>query len=178
MKPPAHIFHLYQQAYKLAPWRVQLQMIGVFSMMVVLVALIAGVYLNVTARGATIGREIQQMEAEILRLQRDNADLETQLALLTSIATMERRARDLGFQPVDPEKVVYIQVAGYAGKQTVILAPPPEPVAAYNTTLPPEFTQTLFDWLLESAIPTVGTRSLDLFSNLMPHPETNNRGSP
>jgi cell division protein FtsL len=157
---PQQLIH----AYKNAPWRVQLQFIGIFSLIVVLVALIAGVYLNVTARAATIGREIQDMEANILELQRDNADLENQLGLLTSIRTMERRAEDLGFQPINPAEVLYITVPGYAGRQAVSLAPPPGPVAASDSSLPPEYTQTLFDWLKETTLNPMGDRPLDWFT--------------
>lgn len=142
---PRHLLH----AYKNAPWRIQLQMIGGFSLIVVLVALVAGVYLNVTARAATIGREIQGMEATILELQRDNADLENQLGMLTSIRTMQQRAEDLGFQPINPAEVLYINAPGYAGRQAVMLAPPPGPVEASISNLPSEYTQSLFEWLLE-----------------------------
>lgn len=143
-KPP-YLLH----AYKNAPWRVQLQLIGGFSLMVVLAALIAGVYLNVTARAATIGREIQGIEAKILELQRDNADLENQLGMLTSIRTMQQRAENLGFQPVNPAEVMYVTAPGYAGRLSASLAPPPGPVAAASSSLPPEYTQSLFDWLLQ-----------------------------
>jgi hypothetical protein len=142
---PQQLIH----AYKNAPWRVQLQMIGGFSLIVVLVALVAGMYLNVTARAATIGREIQGMESTILELQRDNADLENQLGMLTSIRTMQERAEDLGFQPINPAEVTYITAPGYAGRQAVSLAPPPGPVVASASHLPAEYTQSLFDWLLE-----------------------------
>lgn len=159
---PQQLIH----AYKNAPWRVQLQLIGVFSLVVVLVALIAGVYLNVTARAATIGREIQYMEVDILRLQQDNADLENQLGLLTSIRTMEQRAEALGFQPINPAEVVYVSVPGYAGRQAVALAPPPGPVTAFDDGLPPEYTQTLLDWVIESTFNQIPDQSLNLFGEL------------
>ena len=53
------------QAYSQAPWRKQLKFIGLFLLLVVFVALIAGIYLDVTARAATIGREILIMKNEI-----------------------------------------------------------------------------------------------------------------
>lgn len=152
---PQHFLH----AYKNAPWRTQLQLIGGFSLVVVLVALVAGVYLNVTARAATIGREIQGMEVTILELQRDNADLENQLGMLTSIRTMQQRAEDLGFQPVNPAEVMYVTVPGYTGRQAATLAPPPGPVTASASSLPPEYTQSLFDWLLEVTQNNVPTQS-------------------
>lgn len=153
---PQQLIH----AYKHAPWRTQLQLIGVFSLIVVLVALIAGVYLNVTARAATVGREIQVMEEDILELLRDNADLENQLGLLTSIRTMERRAEELGFQSFNPDEVMYVSVSGYAGRQAASLAPPPGPVTVPDSALPLEYTQTLFGWLKETTLQTIHDPSL------------------
>ncbi len=61
--------------------------------------MIAALYLDVTARAAVAGREIQEMRFEITTIQRANADLETQLAELTSTAEMEHRARRPGLPP-------------------------------------------------------------------------------
>src|SRR6185436_17622358 len=71
-------------AYRQAPWRVQRQWIGAFLLAVIGVAMVAALYLDVTARAAVAGREIQEMRKEITTIQRENADLETQLADLTS----------------------------------------------------------------------------------------------
>ncbi|NJN44110.1 MAG: hypothetical protein HC806_04835 [Anaerolineae bacterium] len=123
---PQQLIH----AYKNAPWRVQLQLIGMFSLAVVVIALIAGLYLNVTARAATIGREIQDMEREILGLQHITADLENQLGLLTSIKTMERRAEDLGFQVINPAEILYVAVPGVCWASACLARPP---AWAYNS---------------------------------------------
>ena len=78
------------QAYSQAPWRKQLAMIVLFLLMVLFVALVAGIYLDVTARTATIGREVQIMQREIESLKLVNADLNSQLAVLVSSGVMER----------------------------------------------------------------------------------------
>lgn len=49
------------QAYEQTPWRRQIQAIGIFMLVVVVVALVAGINLIVTSRAATYGREIQDM---------------------------------------------------------------------------------------------------------------------
>jgi hypothetical protein len=147
-------------AYQQAPWRVQLHMVGVFSLVLVMIGLVAGIYLNVTARAATIGREILEMQEDILMLERINADLETKLASLTSIESMELRAQELGFRPLVPGESHYLLVSGYRGRQVVKLAPPPGPVLSSIPDLPPEFTQTLYDWLREFTLqPTDVQRS-------------------
>src|SRR4030042_4797331 len=95
------------QAYSQAPWRKQVQWIGAFLLVPVFLWLIAALYLDVTARAATIGREIQNLQVgqvelvnvlpdqenlSIEELKRRNADLQTQLAYLLSEKTMQKRA--------------------------------------------------------------------------------------
>jgi cell division protein FtsL len=134
------------QAHRQTPWRIQLQVIGVFLLILVMIAIIAGIYLNVTARAATIGRKIQGMQAEIQLNDRLNADLQTKLALLTTASSMEERAEELGFRPADASEITYIFVPEYAGRSPVVLAPPPGPVGLSTQILPPEFTESLIDW--------------------------------
>ncbi len=135
------------QAYYQAPWRKQLQYIVFFLLVLVMGAVVAGIYLNVTARAVTVGQEIQLMQKEIEHLKRSNADLETTLAFLTSTSMMEERARALGFQPVEPEKLVFVVVPGYPGRQEANLAPPSQPTVVSGPDFSPAFTVSLLDWL-------------------------------
>lgn len=137
------------QAYRLTPWRSQLQIIGMFLLILVMIALVAGIYLNVTARAATIGRQIQNLHEEIQVNERVNADLETQLAVLTSASNVEARARDLGFRPTSADEYTYVYVISYAGRKPVVMAPPHGPEETSTETLPPEFTQSLIEWVRE-----------------------------
>ena len=57
MQQATQIIH----AYKQAPWRVQRQWVGAFLLALIGVAMIAALYLDVTARAAVAGREIQEM---------------------------------------------------------------------------------------------------------------------
>lgn len=129
---------------KQAPWRVQRQWIGLILLSLVLIAMVAGIYLNVTTRAAINGREIQMLTDEIDTHKRTNADLAIQLAALTSNETMQARAAALGFEPATPEEITYIKVPGYPGRKAVDLStqtssPPP-------SLLQPEYSETLFDW--------------------------------
>jgi cell division protein FtsL len=140
----AQIIH----AYKQAPWRVQRQYVGVFLLFVIGASMIAALYLSVTARAAVAGRGIQELRLEIAAVQRANADLEIQLADLTSTAVMEQRALQLGYRPVKPGELEYMAVPGFAAPEPAILlaaqdAAQPEPI------LPPEYTQSLIEWLDE-----------------------------
>lgn len=134
------------QAYRQAPWRTQIQVIGLFAALVVFIAVIAGVYLNVTARAATIGREIQEIQAEKELVQQQIEDAHSQLATYTSASVMEERAIELGFRPVLRDEVVYLVVPGYAGRQPADFAPSPAPLPAAGPELPPEFTMSLITW--------------------------------
>jgi hypothetical protein len=133
-------------AYKQAPWRVQRQWVGAFLLFVIGAAMIAALYLDVTARAAVAGREIQEMRFEITAIQRSNADLETKLAKLTSTAEMERRALQLGYRPVKPGELDYVPVPGYVPPEPAILLAA-EDVTVPAQTLPAEYSQSLLEWL-------------------------------
>lgn len=135
-------------AYKQAPWRVQRQYVGAFLLVVIGIAMIAALYLQVTAGAARAGREIQEMRFEITAVQRANADLETQLANLTSTTEMERRALELGFRPVKPGELDYVAVPGFVAPEPAILLAA-EDVTEYTLPLPSEYSQSLIEWFDE-----------------------------
>lgn len=147
------------QAYTQAPWRTQMQILALALLILIGVAVVAGVYLNITQRTATIGRDIQGMQYEIEELQLSNADLETRLAYLTSGTQMHVRALELGFQPIERDQIEYLVVPGYAEKRAAVIAPPPEPVETYAASLPFSYTESLLDWVKVSVVP--------MFQNLL-----------
>jgi cell division protein FtsL len=133
-------------AYKQAPWRVQRQYVGAFLLIVIVVALVSALYLDVTARSALAGREIQDLQIDITTVQRMNADLETELAGLTSSSAMQQRALVLGYRPVKPGELDYVFVPGYAAPEPDIL------LAAVDVNepvyrLPAQYTESLLEWL-------------------------------
>jgi cell division protein FtsL len=135
-------------AYRQAPWRVQRQWVGVFLLAVIGTAMVAALYLDVTARTAVTGREIQEMRIQITTVQRENADLETQLADLTSTAAMERRAREMGYRPVLPGELDYVAVPGFVTPEPAILLAATDATLQADT-LPVEYTQSLLEWFDE-----------------------------
>ena len=137
------------QAYSQAPWRKQLQWIGLFMLVLILLAMVAGIYLSVSARASTAGREIQIMYRQMEDVSRNIEDLETHLAFMLSNTEMEKRAEELGFYPIESEEIFYILVPGYADPKQVILAEPPGSSLPSSPTISPEYTQSLFDWLSE-----------------------------
>lgn len=140
----AQIIH----AYKQAPWRVQRQYVGAFLLGVVLLALVSALYLDVTSRAALAGREIQELRGQLAALQRANADLETELANITSSAVMQQRALELGYRPVQPGELDYVFVPGYvAPEPAILLAAVDSPLS--HQSLPEEYSQSLLEWLDE-----------------------------
>ncbi len=136
----------FMHAYKMAPWRIQRQWIGGFLLALVSLAMTAALYLDVTARAAIAGREIQNLSAQMMIMQHESADLLTELGTLTSTSVMELRARDLGYRPIEPDEMEYLVVSGYRAPQPAILASLPQPGLS-APTIPPEYNQSLLDWL-------------------------------
>jgi cell division protein FtsL len=134
------------QVYSSAPWRKQLQMIGLFALILVFVVLIAGVFLNVSARAATVGREIQSMQDDIAILDLEIEDMESQLAQILSANEMESRAYSLGFEPVGTNQILYITVPGYVERQPATLAPYSARAIVSAPVVPREYTESLFEW--------------------------------
>jgi hypothetical protein len=137
-------------AYKQAPWRIQRQWIGAFLLALIGAAMIAALYLDVTARAAVAGREIQELRFEITTIQRANADLETQLGNLTSTAEMQRRALELGYRPVKPGELDYVPVPGFVAPEPAILLAAEDAVLPVQP-IPFEYTQSLLEWFSERA---------------------------
>jgi cell division protein FtsL len=137
----------YSQAYSQAPWRKQVQLLGLFLLIVVFMALVAGIYLNVSARSGAIGREIQFLQEQTLQNEQKIADLRAQLGTMYSSSEMERRARIQGFQLLDPEEALYVVVPGYGGRQPLILAPAYQREVVSASVLPAEYTEPLSIWL-------------------------------
>ena len=123
-----------------------------FLLGVVAIAMVASLYLDITAQAAISGREIQGLTTDISAIQESNADLQTRLAEQSSDAVMSKRAADLGYIPVDPAQLQYIVVPGYVAPQPDILAVAPalQPSAP---SIPPEYTQSLIEWLQQQVQP-------------------------
>jgi hypothetical protein len=106
--------------------------------------MVAGIYLNVTSRAALAGREIQDLEEAISNTQRNNADLETELAELLSTGNLLARAEEMGFVPASPEEVVFMTIPGYFPVEPVVMSA--SNVSRHSPALDPRFSQSLFGW--------------------------------
>ena len=155
-------------------------MIGVILLFLVCAAIVAGIYLNVTARAAAVGRQIQEMQVRVYGyhyltgdtgenyvpiedLEQKIANLTSQLAYITSYSIMQERVKDLNLTPIDADHIDYMEVPGYIERQTTSLAPPPVPVVVTASTIAPEFKESLFDWVADQV-----RKTARLFSEAQP----------
>lgn len=83
---------------------------ALYSLAIVTVlALAAALYLVLVGQVAARGRHIQQLQAELSRLQRENEQLEVEIARESSIARLWERAVELGLLPA--EQVEFLTIA-------------------------------------------------------------------
>lgn len=139
----------FTQAYSQAPWRKQLQGIGVFLAVLVIFLLAASVFVSITARSATVGKDIQRNRDNIEALEFEIANMRTELALQTSTAVMKQRAIEMGFRPATPEELIYIKVPGYTRESGLEFASPPQSVKSASPVLSPSFTNSWVDWFAQ-----------------------------
>lgn len=135
------------QAYKQAPWRTQIQRVGAFLLVVVVIAIISGLYLNISGQSAATGRRIQNLESELADLKRENNDLQTQLGAIQSIRELSDRIDSLNMRPLTVDEALYLEVPGYIPAGGSRLAPPPVIKAEPAPLLLPEFTSGFVEWL-------------------------------
>ncbi len=147
------------QAYRQAPWRVQLQWIGGFLLVLVVGMLIAGVYLYVSASATAAGTRIHDLEIEREAKQIQLADLSTQLAYLNSAAVMSTRAAEAGYRQASKDDIVYVSVEGYTGRQMAFLAPPPGETVADNHLIKPAYKQSLWEWFYQGTFRLIDTKA-------------------
>lgn len=134
-----------------APWKQQRQWVSAFMLGLVLVAMVSGIYLNITVRATLAGRHIQMLQSDMTVNRRTISDLETQLASLTSVESMQSRAQGLGFQPATLDEITYVQVAGYTPHQAVNMSVPGTNKKQTPVILP-EYTESLFDWITRTIV--------------------------
>lgn len=136
------------QAFKQAPWRVQLRLTGSSMLPLIGILIIGGMYLAVSARLTRAGRQVLDLEEERSNIVRQNAELTSTLAELTSPERMLERALALGFKPVDPAAIEYVLVEEYEQPPPFVAPSPPASSGVGEGALSPAYTETLGAWLL------------------------------
>ena len=137
------------QAYSNSPRRQKLQTVGGIFIAIVLGATMLILYLVVSARVVSMGRQLQQAKDDIDQLVYISVNYSNQIERLSRFEVMETRAKEMGFRAPYPGEVFYVPVAGYStGEGTVIEVVNDSRPAVINVNLR-EYHQTLLEWVGE-----------------------------
>ena len=137
------------QAYSNSPRRQKLQIIGSVFMAIVITALMLILYLVVSARVVSMGRQLQQAKDEIDQLVYQSVNYRNQIAQLSRFDLMEEKAIELGFRAPYPGEVFYVPVPGYQqGPETHVEIQQDTRPAVINVNLL-EYHQSLIEWVGE-----------------------------
>jgi len=137
------------QAYSNSPRRQKLQIIGSIFMAIVIAAVMLILYLIVSARVVSMGRQLQQAKDQIDQLVFQGVNYRNQIAQLTRFEVMEVKAIEMGFRPPYPGEVFYVPVPGYeVGPGTRVEIQQDARPAVVNVNLL-EYHQSLIDWVGE-----------------------------
>ncbi len=95
----------------------QLERKAALGMLLILitVSLVGWLYLTQASSIATTSFQIEQLRAELLILNQQNAHLELEIAKWEALPRVEQRARELGFGP--PGQVLYLPVPNYPNQR-------------------------------------------------------------
>ncbi|MCD6576463.1 MAG: hypothetical protein J7K66_00445 [Anaerolineaceae bacterium] len=139
-----------KQAYKQAPWRRQIQSIGLSLLPVVAITVIISLYLIISAQSAAAGLQIMDLHYEEEGILRKIANQRTQLAQITSYIQMKKRAEEMGYEAVPASNVHYIKIAGYRGRDAILIAPPPGIENKSVLPINELYNQSLSNWFLDT----------------------------
>lgn len=137
------------QAYKQAPWRQQLQYAGIFLAVLLAVAAVAGLYLSISGRTATTGRQVQVLDSRVESMKLTINDMQTELAQIASAKSMYARLKELGMELMDPAEGLYVKVPGYRGLTAVSPSTSKKVLSSNYPEILPEYTSTLVEWFQE-----------------------------
>ena len=135
------------QAYSNSPRRQKLQIIGSIFMAIVIAAVMLILYLVVSARVVSMGRQLQQAKDEIDQLVYLSVNYRNQIAQLSRFEVMEKKAIELGFRPPYPGEVFYVPISGYDQEiQPYVDVNGDATPAVINVNLI-EYHDSLIDWI-------------------------------
>ena len=138
-------------AYRMAPWRKQMQRIITILLLTFAAACVTLVYLSISERMTDINMQIQALQEERAEYSRSIADLTTDEGILTAYKTMQERAARAGFTEIDfddEDQYAYVIIDGYTGTGINTEAQVQETsLTEVVSLIKPEYTQSLQDWL-------------------------------
>ncbi len=146
------------QAYRKAPWRRQMQAIGLSLIPIVLIAAGISVYLIISAQAAAAGLEIMDLHFEEEEILRRIANQRSNLAYITSYAQMQKKAGKIGFESPPDEILHHMTINGYQGQQPVLVAPPPGNDKSSSGLVNAAYQESLSSWIFTTFFSTGSIR--------------------
>jgi len=140
----------HKQAYKQAPWRRQIQSIGLSLLPVVAIAVIISLHLIISAQAASAGLQIMDLHYKEEEILRAIANQRSQLAWITSYSQMQKRTQKMGYEEASESDVHYITIEGYQGQDAVLIAPPPGIEKETSLIINEAYKQSLSSWILST----------------------------
>ncbi len=94
-----------------------------------LVALWGLMWLGITTQTVIMGQQVRELDAQLDRTLRENAQLEYDIAVLTQPDRIAKRAAALGLRPASPSQTVYLDIkygprAAYGAEKKLVGSPP------------------------------------------------------
>ena len=128
-------------------WLTETQAALGWGVILFLAAIVGTVYVSQAGRIAATGRHVQQLQARIEDLKRENAHLARDIAEAQSLDRLEADARQLGFVRAGAEDIEFVIVPEYP-MEPILPTPTPDPVLTNRPEAPANIREAL--WLMIS----------------------------
>lgn len=125
--------------FKRARIPVRLDIVTGWLLAVAVLALIGTVYLAQASQAAQEGVQLETLKLELALLQRENTQLEVEIALAQAPARLAERAAQLGYRPATSADLEYVVVRDY---------PTPVPTASAPAAVASADEDSLVAWLV------------------------------
>jgi cell division protein FtsL len=135
------------QAVKQGSWRSQVRITSRTILPVIALFLVGGLYLAVNARVAREGRKVLELQSQMEELERQTAELKSNLAELTMPGKMLEQAMELGFRPAEMGDILYVVVPEYQSGDPFVAPSPPTSLTTRERGLSPAYTESLGEWM-------------------------------
>ena len=132
-----------QHALRDTSWKIQRQVVALAALGIFIAIIIGALYLAQSASVSTLGRQLEALIAKRNQLEQTNEQLRAEIAGYRTVARLLARARELGFEPVDDDQILYLYMKGYNPNRDQIA-----PTATPQETKPlPTYDESFIGWL-------------------------------
>jgi cell division protein FtsB len=116
--------------------------------------LVAAIYMGQVSQAALIGARVNEKQDRLTRLERENVQLEADIAFLLAPDKIEARAKALGLHFARPEQIKYLVIKDYPVQPTLAPLPSGGTTSSGNV---PGWWQSVFQLLPNLGAHPAGT---------------------